>query len=76
MGRHEDYNIFKKILNLGAGNSDWLFLQGRKPLKKHLKVGRKPSLPTSFIYIANLTVISVYKIGFFWVVACYCIVVV
>ena len=56
--------IFKTNINLGAGNSFWLSLRGRKPLKKLLEVGCKPSLLTGFIYIANLIVISVFKIGF------------
>lgn len=33
-------------------------------MKKHLEVGHKLSLLTSFIYITNLIVIAVYKIGF------------
>lgn len=33
-------------------------------MKEYLKVGRKPSLSIGFIYIANLTVISVNKIRF------------
>ena len=56
--------IFKTNINLRARNCDWLSLRGRKPLKKLLEVGRKPSLLTGFIYIVNLTVIYVCKIGF------------
>ena len=72
---YEDYNI-QANLNLGARNSCWLLLLGHKPLKRRLKVGRKPSLLTSIFYISNLTIIVVDKIGFFWIVVCYCIAVV
>ncbi len=32
-------------------------------LEETLEVGRKPSLLSGFVYISNLTIIPVYKIG-------------
>ena len=55
--------IFETNINLGAGNSCWLFLRGRKPLKKLWRLDAHLAFLQVLSTFANLTVFTVCKIG-------------